>query len=315
MCWLSRNTIVPTLKANFLEGEQIKNKGRSVDKTSLPHPWEDAVYFIHKYITCECWFIMVFNYHFYLLAHLCHGKLINNPYFLLESLKYVANVIRQLKHPNICVINQGLMKLIIVDTLEQKRRTWERLLVFARGLAQEELDNESKEQREDVKMEEARPSRRTNIENYPTDTPIKDSCVDTPEEGFLADTSTKYSHYDEGIHIYTLVNVTSEHLESLEFTAFSIIEEQPLHTRIKKRSSKQHVGHKFPKIRVRNTISTSHSQLSKTPTNTEELKEQPNKEKEEEFKQKKVDISPSSKFGFDPLSQQVDSLNKENDEL
>lgn len=61
-------------------------KHRGFDRTYLPYRWEDVALFIQKFITCEGHFRIIFNYHFQLLAHLRTGKLINLPYYLLNSL-------------------------------------------------------------------------------------------------------------------------------------------------------------------------------------------------------------------------------------
>lgn len=67
---------------------------------------------------------MVFNYHFMLLSHLLLGELVNMPYFLLESLKNMAHFVQHSQLPHTCVTNHGLVKLLILHTLEQQSQNW-----------------------------------------------------------------------------------------------------------------------------------------------------------------------------------------------
>jgi hypothetical protein len=59
-----------------------------------------------------------------LLSHLHHLKLLNIPYFLLESLKLMANFVHQSKHPQTCVMNHDISKILVNHALEQQDRTW-----------------------------------------------------------------------------------------------------------------------------------------------------------------------------------------------
>ena len=69
--WFNRKINDPSLKEDFLVGEnKLENKGRGIDKFSLPHPWEDVALGLIKYITCEGRSVIIFNYHFPLLKDL-----------------------------------------------------------------------------------------------------------------------------------------------------------------------------------------------------------------------------------------------------
>ena len=70
-----------------------------------------------KYITCEGRSIIVFNYHFTLLNHLRHQKL---PYFMLRNINDMDETFKMAAHPETCVTNHGLIKLIVLDALNQK---------------------------------------------------------------------------------------------------------------------------------------------------------------------------------------------------
>lgn len=125
MAWFDMKTSIPTMRASFLRGTQhVRSQGKGVDTASLPPPWQNATYFIQKYITCEGRFTVLFHYHFMLLSHLHHGHLINLPYFLLQSLKHMAISMHSSKYPETCITNNGLIKLLVMHALECENKTW-----------------------------------------------------------------------------------------------------------------------------------------------------------------------------------------------
>jgi hypothetical protein len=145
--WFSKKASILAAKVNFLRGEeQVKEKGKGIDRTSLPPPWKDVSYFVQRYITCEGRFTIVFNYHFMLLSHLHHGKFLNIPYFLLESMKLMASSVHQSKHPQACVSNHGLIKLLVIHALEQKNGMWLEFITPAgtQGSMEEERNDTKK---------------------------------------------------------------------------------------------------------------------------------------------------------------------------
>jgi hypothetical protein len=63
-----------------------------------------------------------------LLSHLHHGQLLNIPYFLLESLKSMTGSVRHSKHPQTCITNHGLIKLLVIHALRKRNATWHELI-------------------------------------------------------------------------------------------------------------------------------------------------------------------------------------------
>lgn len=89
--WFDKKINDPSLKAEFVQGEeQLEKKGRGIDIFSLPQAWGDVSLYIIEYITYEGRETIVSNYHFALLNHLHHGKLVNIPYFLLENIRHMS---------------------------------------------------------------------------------------------------------------------------------------------------------------------------------------------------------------------------------
>ena len=87
---------IPTTAAvqDFLmEGEQVQMTRRGIVLQSLPHPWNQVVFFLKKYITCEGRYQTVYHSEFSLLSHLRHRVLLNIPYYLLNDLYYMAGFV------------------------------------------------------------------------------------------------------------------------------------------------------------------------------------------------------------------------------
>lgn len=126
MRWFNRKVNDPSLKGDFLqEEESLVKKGMGIDRLSLPQPWADVSLYLIKYITCKGRATIVFNYHFPLLNHLRHQKLINLPYFLLGNIRHMATVVKTTVHPEMCVTNHGLIKFIVLNALSQQGKNWE----------------------------------------------------------------------------------------------------------------------------------------------------------------------------------------------
>ena len=82
MVWLEgaqtkRKNIVPYNRKSV----QYRGQGTALETLSLP--WDQVALFLKKYITYEPRYRVIYSYDFVFLSHLCHGALINIPYYLL----------------------------------------------------------------------------------------------------------------------------------------------------------------------------------------------------------------------------------------
>jgi hypothetical protein len=112
--WFNRKTHLPDAQKGFLVNtERVQTKGRGVDVNSLPEPWGKVSEFLKRYITCEGRYQVVYFSDFILLSHLRHQKLINIPYYLLQSLHNMARFVKKSKSPKNCVSNHRLIGLLI----------------------------------------------------------------------------------------------------------------------------------------------------------------------------------------------------------
>jgi len=69
------------------------NWKKGVPRSWLVHPWDEMVYILQKFITCEGRYSIVYLYHIKLLLHLKKQCVISVPYFLLQSLTKMAKTI------------------------------------------------------------------------------------------------------------------------------------------------------------------------------------------------------------------------------
>jgi hypothetical protein len=112
--WFNKKTHLPDAHKGFLVNtERVQTKGRGVDINSLPEPWGKVVEFLKRYISCEGRYQVVYFSDFILLSHLRHKKLINIPYYLLQSLHNMARFVKKSKSPKNCVSNHKLIDLLI----------------------------------------------------------------------------------------------------------------------------------------------------------------------------------------------------------
>ena len=116
------------------------NWKKGIPRSWLVHPWDEIVYVIQKFITCEGRFSIVYLYHIKLLQHLKGECEINMPYFLLQSLTKMAKAVqRRAKDKMTSLFHCGLIKIIIQHELQKQNLTWSGFLVHNQFEEQEEL--------------------------------------------------------------------------------------------------------------------------------------------------------------------------------
>lgn len=98
-------------------------KGRKIDGLSLPQPWADVALYLVNYIIYEGREIIVFNYHFPLLNHLRHQKMMNLPYLLLENIRHMVVAVKTVAHLENYIKNHNLVKIIVLDALSHQGKS------------------------------------------------------------------------------------------------------------------------------------------------------------------------------------------------
>jgi hypothetical protein len=102
------------------------NWKKGIPRSWLIYPWDELAYLIHKFITCEGRFSIIYLYHIKLLQHLKGDCEINMPYFLLQILSKMAKVVqKQGKNTEKSLYHYGFIKMIIIYELQKKILTWQ----------------------------------------------------------------------------------------------------------------------------------------------------------------------------------------------
>jgi hypothetical protein len=99
----------------------------------LEDEWQDLFKGIQLYITLEERYDKIMLYHFKLLYHFTGKTLLNLPFFLHKSLTKVCKkiIVEPLSIKN-TFCHFGLIKLIILEELRQRGRTWQHF-IFCEG--------------------------------------------------------------------------------------------------------------------------------------------------------------------------------------
>ena len=102
---------------------------KSIHVSYLEDEWKDLFKGIQLYLASEGRYDELMLYHFILLDHFTGKMLLNLPFFLHKSLAKVCKKIRaeplSIKN-SLC--HYGLIKMIILEELRQRERTWQHFL-------------------------------------------------------------------------------------------------------------------------------------------------------------------------------------------
>jgi hypothetical protein len=127
--------------------EEFRNNTwkKSIHVSHLEDEWQDLFKGIQLYINSEGRYEKLMLYHFKLLDHFTGKTLLNLPFFLHKSLTKVCKKIRAepLSMKN-TLCHFGLIKLIILEELRKKGRTWKHFLFWEGFETQTQPMNEQK---------------------------------------------------------------------------------------------------------------------------------------------------------------------------
>lgn len=77
------------------------------NRKELMTPWANMTEFIMRYITLDGRYANIFFYHFTILNHFRHGKVILIPFYLVSSLEIILE--KHVENPNNPVLHEGLI--------------------------------------------------------------------------------------------------------------------------------------------------------------------------------------------------------------
>jgi len=105
----------------FQPNEHPIEDKNGIIRTVIPYLWDEVIYQIIKYISCEGRYSIVYGYHFRLLHELRYGmdtptpQKLNIPYFLLQFL-IDSSIKSKSRGPN-QLAHHGLIKLLVEDAI------------------------------------------------------------------------------------------------------------------------------------------------------------------------------------------------------
>jgi hypothetical protein len=141
----------------------------------LEDEWQDLFKGIQLYITSEGRYDKMMLYHFKLLDHFTGKTLLNLPFFFHKSLTKVCKKIRAetLSMKN-TLCHFGLIKLIILEELRQRGRTWHHFLFWEGFETQTQPMNQQKRARKRQLTPQSSSRKRRTLPGPPED---RISCI------------------------------------------------------------------------------------------------------------------------------------------
>jgi len=121
------------------------NWKKGVPRSWLIHPWDEMVYIIQKFVTCEGRYSIVYLYHIKLLLHLKGQCTMSLPCFLLQSLTKMSKTIQKKKcNEDKSLYHFGLINILVEFEVQRRGKTWKEFLV-ANQIKDSEEDQEQHE--------------------------------------------------------------------------------------------------------------------------------------------------------------------------
>jgi hypothetical protein len=118
---VDKNLCTQLLKPQYRETQWSEGTSRSW----LEPQWAQLLAILQRYLTCEGRYTIVFPCHARLLLHFKGNHLLNIPFFLLKSLKKMAEQVRKAKDFRGSLFHFGLVKILIKSALSKKQETWD----------------------------------------------------------------------------------------------------------------------------------------------------------------------------------------------
>jgi hypothetical protein len=143
--WKKENVVMDFVNQFLIPEKQNPNWKKGIPHSWVKKEWHTALLIIHKYITCEGRFSLVYLYHIRLLIHINGDYPLNLPYFLLKSLSKMSKRVQS--HPTTAkgsLFHQGLIKTLIISSLNEVQRPWDWLIQSLRNDLQSTKSKNSK---------------------------------------------------------------------------------------------------------------------------------------------------------------------------
>jgi hypothetical protein len=128
---VDKNLCTQLLKPQYRERQWSEGTSRSW----LEPQWAQLLAILQRYLTCEGRYTIIFPCHARLLLHFT-GTPLNIPFFLLKSLKRMAEQVQKANEFRGSLFHFGLVKILIKSALSKKQETWDLFIVKTLACAQ-----------------------------------------------------------------------------------------------------------------------------------------------------------------------------------
>jgi hypothetical protein len=127
--WKKEHVVTEFVNQFLLPDKKNLNWRRGVPRSWIRPEWHTALIVIHRYITCEGRFSLVYIYHIRILMHLNGDYPLNLPYFLLKSLTKMSKRVQSLStNAKSSLFHQVLIKTLVMSSLRELQKPWSWLM-------------------------------------------------------------------------------------------------------------------------------------------------------------------------------------------
>jgi hypothetical protein len=128
--WTKGQPVDKNLCTQLLQPQYRKLQwSEGTSRSWLEPKWAQLLSILQRYLTCEGRYTIVFPCHARLLLHFKGNHLVNIPYFLLKSLKKMAEQVRKEKDFRGSLFHFGLVKILVKFALSHKQESWDMFVV------------------------------------------------------------------------------------------------------------------------------------------------------------------------------------------
>ena len=123
--WKKEHVVTEFVNQFLLPDKKNPDWRRGIPRSQIRTEWHMDLIVIHRYITYEGRFSLVYIYNVRILMHLNGDYLLNLPYFLLKSLTKMSKRVQSLStNAKSSLFHQVLIKTLVMSALRELQKPW-----------------------------------------------------------------------------------------------------------------------------------------------------------------------------------------------
>jgi hypothetical protein len=135
--WKKEHMVTEFVNQFLLPDKQNPDWRRGIPRNWVRPEWHTALVVIHRYITCEGRFSLVYIYHIRILMHLNGDYPLNLPYFLLKGLTKMSKKVQSIStNAKGSLFHQVLIKTLVMSALNELQNPWNWLVQSLKPITQ-----------------------------------------------------------------------------------------------------------------------------------------------------------------------------------